>query len=99
MAPGGFGGGYLWLLVRMLLVLVVVVVFAILVLKYVVPRLGALHARGFRGEWIEVVARRSLEPKRHLWIVKVGKRHFLLGSADGSINPIAELEARDLEAP
>lgn len=94
---GDEGAGYGWLFLRMVIVLAGVIAFAILVLKYVLPRLGAIRGQSLGGQGIEIVARRALDPKRQLWIIKVGKRHFLLGSAESAVQCLAELRAEDLE--
>jgi flagellar protein FliO/FliZ len=90
-------GSVAWLVFRMIVVLVAVIIVAILVLKYVAPTLGSFANARFKGEYIEILARRSLDPKKHLWVIKVGARHFLVGSADGGVNCIAELDAKDVE--
>lgn len=86
---------FTWLLVKMLVVLGAVCVLAVIVLKYGGPRLGAW--RGVAGsKHIDIVARRALDPKKQLWIIRVGKRHFLLGSAEGAVNCLAELQDTDV---
>lgn len=85
-----------WLVLKMVVVLVVVLVAAILILKYLVPKLGKMRG-GFGGQYIDVVARRTLEHKKQLWIVRVGKRHFFLGSADGAVTCLSELAEEDVK--
>lgn len=87
--------GYGWLLVKMIVVLVIVCCLAVLILKYLVPKLGAIRKHG-AGEYISIVARRSLDHKQHVWIITVGKRHFLLGSGDGSVTCLSELSQDDI---
>lgn len=88
---------FTWLLVKMVVVLGAVCVLAVIALKYVGPRLGAW--RGVTGgKYIDIVARRALDPKKQLWIIRVGTRHFLLGSAEGAVNCLAELQAADVHA-
>lgn len=90
------GLGFGWLFIKMLIVLVIVCLFAIIMLKYVVPRLG-LAGKMQAGKYIHLLSRLSLDPRKNLWIVRVGARHFLLGSGDGAVTKIAELDAKDVE--
>ncbi len=94
-APESLAIGYGWLMIKMIIVLVIVCVVAVLVLKYMVPKLSLIRHRA-QGECITIVSRRSLDPKRHVWIIAVGKRHFLIGSGDAGITCLAELTAQDL---
>ncbi len=87
---------YGWLLIKMIVVLVIVCTLAMLILKYLVPKLGVLRRHHASGESITVLARHALDAKRHLWIVNVGARKFFLGSGEGAVTCLAELHADDL---
>jgi flagellar biosynthetic protein FliO len=85
---------FTWLFVKMLLVLVIVCVSAIIFLKYILPRLGI--ARGnHRGRYFKVHGRYQLEPRKSLYVVEVGGRYLVIGSADHGINLITELSPEE----
>lgn len=85
------------LLIKMVVVLAVVCVGAWITIKFLLPRLG-MAKFGRQGRAVEVLGRFNLEPKKFLWIVRVGQRRFLLGSTEAQISCVAELTAKDLEA-
>lgn len=85
---------FTWLFVKMLLVLVIVCVCAIIFLKYVLPRLGITRG-GHRGRYFKVHGRYQLEPRKSLYVVEVGGRYLVIGSADHGINLITELSPEE----
>jgi flagellar biosynthetic protein FliO len=80
----------------MIIVLGLVSVLAVIILKYVVPRLG-FAGKLQAGKYIHLISRFSLDPKKSLWIVRVGTRHFLLGSGESAVNTLAELDEQDIK--
>jgi flagellar protein FliO/FliZ len=86
------GGSYGWYLLQTLAALGVVCAAAFLVLRYVVPR--ALPMRGP----MRVLARVAVEPRRSLLLVEVAGRAFLLGSSEGGLQLVAELDPAKLPA-
>jgi flagellar biosynthetic protein FliO len=95
LAPSGFGVA----LLKMIAALVVVCFLAYLVLR-LVHRYGA-GASGREGA-IRVAERRPLDGRHDLWVVQVGDRVFLLGTTEGSVTRLAELEPEalpQLESP
>ena len=97
-------GGYGWLLLQMVLVLLAVCLLAYALLRFGMRRFQAVahgRARGMR-----VVARLPLEPRRSIYVVEIGGRHFVVGAAESSLTQLAELDAatvqqlqQDLSAP
>jgi flagellar biosynthetic protein FliO len=89
-------GGYGELALTALLVLVVVCALLLVVARYAGRWIG-----GRRGEdgLIKVRARVSLEPRRALYVIEVGGRTMLVGSSEGGIQMLAEVEASELPAP
>ena len=81
---------FTWLFIKMLLVLGIVSVGAVLVLKYAVPRIGAMK-RFQQGKCFSVLARYTLEPGKSLYLVNVGKRYLVLGAADHGISLLGEV--------
>lgn len=84
------------LFIKMIAALVVAVVLAILLIKYVMPKLS--FAKGASGvQDIKILSRFSLSSKQHLYLVKAKEKCILLGVTDQNINKIAELEGSDEE--
>lgn len=87
---------FTWLFIKMMGVLIIICVAAVVVLRYVAPRIGVLQ-RMAKGTRIHVLSRAVLGARTHLWIVRVGARHFLLGSGERGITALSELSAKDVE--
>lgn len=87
---------FTWLFVKMLLFLIIVCVLAILFLKYVVPRTGFLKGVQ-KGKYFNVLGRYQLEPRKSLYVVEVGGRYLVIGSADHGINLITELTEEEVK--
>ncbi len=92
-ANAAAGGGYGALMLTSLVVLVLVCVVA-----WVALRLVARWLEGRRmGGGVSVVARVPLEPRRALYVVEAGGRRLLIGSSEGGVSLVTELDA--VEAP
>ena len=87
---------FTWLFIKMLLVLVIVSVAAILLLKYAVPRFGFFKPFQ-KGSYFTVLGRYVLEPKKSLYLVNIGKRYLVIGTADHGINLITEISKEEAE--
>ncbi len=81
---------FTWLFIRMLLMLGIVSVLAILVLKYVAPRIGLIK-KFQQGKYFTILGRHPLGQKTSLYLVEVGGRYFVIGAGEHGINTIAEL--------
>lgn len=92
-SPGDLGlGSYM--------VQLVVVTLLMIGLGYLSLRLtrnGRMPGLTLGARKIKVLDRFSLDAKRSLMVVNVGKRHWLLGMTEQSIQPIAELDGAELE--
>lgn len=86
---------FTWLFVKMMGALVLVCVFAVVVLRYVVPRLGVFKKYS-SNRYIEIIGRCHLDQKKHLYIVKVGSRYALIGASDHGVNLVMELKPGEL---
>jgi len=92
-------GAFLWATLKMLVVLVIVCAFAVLVLRWFLPRLSGFKSGP--GDIIQVIRRFPLEQRKTLYIVRVGKEHHLLGVSDQNINyltSISEDQLGDIES-
>ena len=87
---------FTWLFIKMLLVLGIVVILAILFLKYIMPRTGLMNALQ-KGRYFTVMGRYQLEPRKALFLVEVGGRYLVIGSADHGISLLAELTKDETE--
>lgn len=87
------GGGYAELALTSLVVLVLVCVVVLVVARYARRWLGG---QGRGSELVRVRARVPLEARRSLCVVEVGRRTLLLGSSEGGVTLLAELEAGEL---
>ena len=85
----GDGGGYGGLLVTTVVVLV-----AVCVVAYVVVRLlrRGLEGRAVGESIVSVIARVPLEPRRSLYVVRVGGRTLLLGASEMGLGLVTELD-------
>ena len=86
---------FTWLFIKMIAALIVVCIFAVVILKYVAPRMG-LFKRFSGGKYIELIARQSLDQRKHLYVVRVGDRYALVGSSDHGVNLVMELKEEDV---
>jgi len=94
-ATGDGAIDFTWLFMKMMIVLIIVCVFAVVILKYVAPRIG-LFKKINSNKYIEILGRRSLEHKKQLYIIKVGSRYALIGSSEHSVNLVMELDKKDV---
>lgn len=83
-------------LLQVVLVLVGILILAYFVLRYVVPRLFGLD--NLRSGPMTVVARYSLEPRKNLYIVQIGKEYFLVGTSETNVQFLTSLDSGKLEA-
>lgn len=85
---------FTWLFIKMLLVLAIVSIVALLILKYAVPRFGKSFQK---GRYFSVLARYTLEPRKSLYLIHIGKRYLVIGSSDHAINLITEVSKEEVE--
>lgn len=85
---------FTWLFVKMLLLLAIVCIVAILLLKFGAPRLPIFRKMASSG-FAKILARQSIDQRKHLYLVRIGKRYLVIGSADHAINLLAELSPED----
>ena len=76
------------LFVRMLLILGGVLVVSVILLKVGLPWLAGRGARSKHG-LIEVVETHRLEPRKVVYLLRVGSQYYLVGSCDGQLTTLA----------
>jgi flagellar protein FliO/FliZ len=82
------GGGLLWMLLQTFFVLVFVCALAFVVIR-LLPRQAGL---GATGSMLRIVDRVPLDQRRSLYVVKVAGRWLLVGSSEGGVQLISELD-------
>ncbi|MDP2599985.1 MAG: flagellar biosynthetic protein FliO [Deltaproteobacteria bacterium] len=85
------------LFLQMLFALVVVCAGAVLLLKYVLPRISGAKKWQKNGHF-ELVSRFTLDYKKTLYLVRVGKKHLVLGGAEHNLTLLKEWEQSEIES-
>ena len=79
------------------LIVAVLAVVAVLYLSYVFSRHLATSASKInKSANIKIIDRVALGQDRMLLIVKIGEKHYLIGSSAQSINILTEIDGRDI---
>ena len=78
------------LILRMLIFLGIVLALIYIVLRKGLPLL--MQAQGFKNRTIKILERVPVDQKRTLLVVEVQERVYLMGSAEGQINVLMELD-------
>lgn len=92
-APEGLDFG--WLFLKTVAAMVLIIGLAILFIRYVMPRLQVGQLRS--GKNIQIIERSGLEPKKGLYIIRVGSKLALVGTTEHAIGKIFDLEESDLK--
>lgn len=93
-ALGAGSVDFTWLFLKMIFAMIVVIALAILILRYVVPRLG-IHRGISRRTDFRIVDRIPLDARKSLFVLEVEGRRLLLGASDNHVGLVADLgEAR-----
>jgi flagellar biosynthetic protein FliO len=84
------------LILRMLIFLAVVIALIWLLLRKFLPMLT--QSAAFRNRHIRILERLPVDAKRSLLVVEIQERVYLLGSAEGQINVLLELDREKMSA-
>jgi flagellar biogenesis protein FliO len=84
-APAGHGAA----LLRMILSLTIVCAIAYAALHYLAKRVSSPTGRG--ADSLRVLARLPIEPRRSIFIVRVGARTLVVGSSEAGLETLSEL--------
>jgi flagellar biosynthetic protein FliO len=82
-------------LFKLIFVLLGILVLAYFVLRFALPRMLGVDNTGSGP--ISLVARYSLEPRKSLYVVQVGKEFFLVGTSETNIQFLTSLDPGKLE--
>jgi flagellar protein FliO/FliZ len=84
------------LFLQMILVLAIVLVLIWVVLRKILPLF--VPNVGHSSQTVHILERLPIDQKKSLLVVQVDERVFLLGSAEGQINVLMELDAEKIAA-
>lgn len=87
---------FTWQFLNMLLMLLLVCVAAVVALKFFLPRMMG-NKRFNQGGHFELIARYTLDLRRALYLVRVGKRYFVVAGAEQGLHLLSEISPADLE--
>ena len=82
-------------LFQLVLILAGILILAYVVLRFALPRIYGVEQ--LRSGPMTVVARYSLEPRKNLYIVQIGKEYFLVGTSETNVQFLTSLESSKLE--
>lgn len=86
---------FTWLFIQMLLALGVTVLVAVILLRFVVPRLS--WTKKFKeNPYFKIVSRFTLEHKKSLYLIKAGDKNLVIGVTETGIHKLAELANEDI---
>ncbi len=84
----------IWLLVRTIFALALVCGLAIVIFRYILPRLNAVS---FNKSIVHVVDGASLDARKRLLVVEVAGKYMLLASSESGVQFISELDGTAVE--
>lgn len=84
----------LWLLVQTAIALGIVCGLAILIFRYILPRLNVVS---FNKSIVHVVDGTSLDARKRLIVVEVAGKYMLLASSESGVQLISELDGEAVE--
>ena len=84
----------IWLLVQTAIALALVCGLAILIFRYILPRLNAVS---FNKSIVNVIDGASLDARKRLMIVEVAGKYLLLASSESGVQLISELDGAAVE--
>lgn len=87
---------FTWLFLKTILAMVVVIALAIIVLRFIIPKLSLHRPRGSRAD-IEILDRIPLGAKNALYVLRVEGRRLLISTSEHYVGLIAELDKKSEE--
>lgn len=91
----GSGNSELLHYVKVVVALAFIVALAFVVLQVALPKLTG--ARRLASGAIQVAARYPLEPKKNLYVIRVGPDYFLVGTTESRMHYLTALDAGHIE--
>jgi len=85
---------FTWLFLKTIFAMIIVIGLAIVLLRYIIPKVALGRSRGVRSD-IQVVERIPLDQKKMLYVVHVEGRRLLVGTSEHSVGLITELNREE----
>jgi flagellar biogenesis protein FliO len=92
--PTEGSGSFIWMLLQTIFALGVVCGLIYLIFRWILPKLGTTHSTHGMVDIIDSV---GIEPRKHLYVIKVAGRWMLISSSDAGVQFISELDAETAE--
>lgn len=86
-----------WTLIRTMVVLGIVIMAIYITLNFGLRRLMGVAAVPRGQAMVQVLERIPLDQKRAMFVVKAGGEYLLIGGADGALQLISKLDAKEVE--
>jgi len=80
--------------IKMVFAMVVVIALALLLIRYVLPKLTFARVQG-KGGGIQIVDRVALDARKSVCILKVDGKRYLVGVSENYIGTLAQLRSSD----
>jgi len=85
-APASVGVDFTWMFIKVIFAMGLVCLAAFVIIKYVLPK--SPYVKANKNSQIEILERFILEPRKNLYILKVGPQRILLGTTENSISAL-----------
>ncbi len=89
------GGDWTSLFVAVSLVMVLICVLAFVAIRWVFPRM-IRSPLGRKNSALQIVGRYALEPRKSVYLLRVGRKHFVVGAGERELHALGELDTTDL---
>jgi len=80
--------------IKMVFAMVVVIALALLLIRYVLPKLAFARVQG-RGGDVQITDRIALDARKSVVILKVDGKRYLIGVSENYIGTLAQLQSKD----
>ena len=86
-----------WLFIKMVSGLVLVIGLAIVLIRFVLPKMGLMKVRKNAFKWVHLLDQFPLNAKASLQLVKMGGKYLVLGVSENSVHVMTELPKEEGE--
>lgn len=87
---------FTWLFLKMIFAMIFVIALAIVVIRFIIPKLTFNRGASARSD-LRIVDRIPLDGRKSLYVLEVEGRRILIGSSEHNVGFIAELGKSDAE--
>jgi flagellar biosynthetic protein FliO len=81
---------FTWVFLKTIFAMVAVIAVAILVIRYIIPKLTLGRTKTSRSD-LQIVDRIPLDGRKSLYLIQIERKRYLLASTEHQINLISEL--------